>query len=257
MFHRTGSSELERIYGPYRDFQKRVAAESDQKLLDLFPFFSGLIKDMSRTYDISDNPSNYVFAQVRALHADKVNGNGDQARTAELIQYRPNLGTFVYLSFVGKPHLEEHDATDVRTSHGILIHSTLHLGETDKPVRVLLGVDKTKNKKYAEELQSGTAFSYSMGAIAAYCQCDLCKNVATSDEEWCDHMRTYKGRYLQGRLMSESMYGVSYDELSRVAAPADKGAYRERVLLSSEAPVDPLDGARKVLREALHRLSGR
>lgn len=168
MFRRTGSSALEQVYGPYRDFQRRVASsklEADQKLVDIFPFFASLVKDMARTYDISGDPSNYVFAQVRALHADKVNGNGDQARTAELIQFRPNLGTLVYMSFIGKPHLEEHNADDVRSSHGILVHSTLHLDEPDKPIRVLLAVDKTKNRSYAEKLQANSPFSYSMGCF--------------------------------------------------------------------------------------------
>jgi hypothetical protein len=167
MFHRTASSDLETVYGPYKDFQRRVASnsQSNSNLVDIFPFFSNLIKGMARTYDISDDPTNYVFAQVRALHADKVNGNGDQARTSELIQYRPNLGTFVYMSFVGKPHLEEHDATDVRTSHGILVHSTMDLSDPSKPVRVLLAVDKKKDKDYADNLQSGKAFAYSMGCF--------------------------------------------------------------------------------------------
>lgn len=259
MFTRTGSSVLEQVYGTHREFQHRLAAskvEADKKLVDLFPFFASLVKDMARTYDISDDPSNYVFAQVRALHADKVNGNGDQARTSELIQYRPHLGNLVYMSFIGKPHLEEHDASDVRSSHGILVHSTLHLSESTKPVRVLLAVDKTKNKSYAEDLQANKPFSYSMGCLARYCQCDYCHHIATSDEEWCDCMRSYKGTYHLGRLMSESMYGVNYEELSRVASPADKGADKERVLLTSSA-VDPLAHARGIIQDVLGKLPRR
>jgi hypothetical protein len=253
MFHRTASSDLEAVYGPYKDFQRRVASnpQSKSNLVDIFPFFTNLIRGMARTYDISDDPANYVFAQVRALHADKVNGNGDRARTSELIQYRPNLGTFVYLSFVGKPHLEEHDATDVRTSHGILVHSTLDLSDPARPVRVLLAVDKKKDKEYADNLQAGRSFAYSMGCLAQYCQCDFCKNIATTDEEWCEHMRHHKGRYVKGQLMSESMYGVEYEELSRVASPADKGAVRERVL-STASPA--MESVRMTLRSVLGSL---
>jgi len=259
MLRRGSAVPVETILGPFRDFNKRIASEHDPKLMDIFPFFASLVKDMAPTYDISADPQNYVFAQVRALHADKVNGNGDRARTAELIQFRPNLGTFVFNSFIGKPHLEEHDDTDLRTSHGILVHSTIHLDESDKPIRVLVAVDKTKNRKYAEDLEAGKPVAYSMGCTAQMCVCDHCGNLATSDDEWCDHMRTYKGRYILGRLMSESMYAVEYQELSRVAAPADKGANKEFVLptaSSSLQTVNPqLASIRSTIRENLRKLT--
>ena len=168
MFRLTASCDgLERSLGPFSDFKKRTASEKDQQMLDLFPFFTDLIKHAASIYDISDDPKNYVFAQVRALHADKVNGNGDRARSSELVQYRPGIGSFVFKSFVGKPHLEEHDDTDLRASHGILVNSSIHLDEHDKPIRVLVAVDRNKNKKYADDLLNNKAVEYSMGCFPA------------------------------------------------------------------------------------------
>jgi hypothetical protein len=252
-FKVTGSLEpLERVLGPYADFKKRMASESsDTKLLDIFPFFQGLIKHMASVYDISDEPKNYVFAQIRALHADMVNGNGDRARSGELLQYRPNLGTFVFKSFVGKPHLEEHDDRDLRSSHGIIVDSKFYHQEEGKPVRLLLAVDKTKNKQYAEDLEAGKPFAYSMGATASFCVCDYCGNIATVDSEWCDHMRNSKGKYHKGVLMSESMHGLEYQEESRVAVPADKAALGERLLSPAIKAQDDsnLSQVRAILRE--------
>ena len=261
MFRLTASCDgLERSLGPFSDFQKRTASEKDQQMLDLFPFFTDLIKHAASIYDISDDPKNYVFAQVRALHADKVNGNGDRARKSELVQYRPGIGSFVFKSFVGKPHLEEHDDTDLRASHGILVNSSIHLNEHDKPIRVLVAVDTKKNKKYADDLLGGKPVEYSMGCLAAYTVCDHCSHLATTDEEWCDHMRSWKGRWYMGKLMSESIYGVEYQELSRVASAADKGAKREKVLGmvgGNPKDTDKMRSLQEVIRKGLGQFGGR
>lgn len=228
MFTRTAASDFERLLGPYADFNKRTASS---KYSELFvPFFKDLISEMAPVYDISDDPHSYVLAQVKALHADKVNGNGDCAQTSELIQYRPNLGTFVFKSFAGRPHLSEHDDHDLRSSYGILVDADLALADPQKPVRVLIAVDKKKWPDYADGLLSGRRYAYSMGCTAQYCVCSHCANIATVDEEWCEHMKTHKGRYFRGRLMWEAMHGVAYSELSNVASPADQGANSERTL---------------------------
>ena len=75
MFRLTaGCSGVEKALGSFSDFQHRTASEKNQSMLDLFPFFSDLVRHASSVYDISDDPKNFVFAQVRALHADKING---------------------------------------------------------------------------------------------------------------------------------------------------------------------------------------
>jgi hypothetical protein len=229
MLHRTGSSVLESVHGPFLDFRKRIASQSGTDN-NLMQFFSGLLQAMCRVYDISDDPKNYVLAQVRALHGDKVNINGDCAPTAELVQFRPNLGTLVYKSFVGKPHLSEHDDTDVRTSFGIIVDAYFNPTEPEKPVRTLIAVDRKKYPDYADGLLSGNQYGYSMGCTAQYCVCNTCGNIATVDEEWCDHMRYHKGKHVGGILQWESMHAVEYAELSKVIGPADKGALGEKVL---------------------------
>lgn len=236
MFKLLGSEQpIEKIYGPYNDFYRRTASQKQSpELMNIFPFFDKLVRSAASVYDISDDPNNYVFAQVRALHADKVNGNGDVATTGELIQYRPNLETFVFKSFIGKPHLLEHDDTDLRTSHGILVDASIHLDERDKPVRVLIAVDKKKFPEYAAALLSGQKFGYSMGATAQYTRCNHCANIATADHEWCDCMREFKGRFRKGCLMSESIHCLEYQELSKVAGPADKGAVGEYTLSAAK-----------------------
>ena len=93
MLIRHGSREpLGDVLGPFRDFQKRVASTHNTGgTLDITPVFSRLLKGTCKLYDISDDPNNYVLAQVKALHADKVNTNGDHVGTPELVQYRPVL----------------------------------------------------------------------------------------------------------------------------------------------------------------------
>lgn len=231
MIKRYGSiSKLEGSFSPellFSSGRKIRASNGSNTVYDLYPFFTGLLKHMASIYDISDNPKNYVFAQVRALHADKVNDNGDRMRMSELLQFRPRINTLVYKSFVGKPHLIEHDDSDVRTSLGILLDANLGYEEADKPVRVLVAADRTKNAKYADKILNGEDINYSMGCTAMYSICDFCNNVVNDDSHWCSHMKSYKGRYFQGKLMSESAYGITYDELSWVASPADKAAKKE------------------------------
>lgn len=249
MLRRGSSSPVESVLGPYRDFTHRTASTERR---DLAPFFSELIKKMSPVYDISDDPANYVFAQIRALHADKVNGNGDHASTAELVQFRPQIQSIVFQSFIGRPHLNEHDDSDVRSSFGILVDSKLHLDLPEKPVRLLIAVDRVKFPDYADGLLGGQTYSYSMGCSASYCTCSECGNIATVEQEWCDHMRHHKGKYLHGRLMWEDMHGIEYLEESRVSMPADAGAVGERLVGVAGHPhtqSPSLDNARQVLRE--------
>lgn len=173
----------------------------------------------------------YVYVVVRALTADKPNSNGDCFPHEELIRLDAVLQRPVYASFIGKGVYINHQHTDdPRYAKGIILDSRYVQGNADdKYVELLLGVDKQKDPVFARDVERGLINKFSMGASVQFTKCSVCSNEARRKEEFCEHIAKHKMREVKAedgskKLAYELCYGVTYNELSAVADPADETA---------------------------------
>lgn len=173
----------------------------------------------------------YVYVVVRALSADRPNSNGDCFPHEELIRLDPILQRPVYASFIGKGVYINHQHTDdPRYAKGIILDSRYVQGnKDDKYVELLLGIDSKKDPVFARDVSRGLINKFSMGASVQFTKCSVCNNEARRKEEFCEHIAKHKMREVTAedgsrKLAYENCYGVTYNEISAVADPADETA---------------------------------
>lgn len=173
----------------------------------------------------------FVYVAVRALTADKPNSNGDCFPHEELIRIDPVLQRPVYASFIGKGIYINHRSTDDPTiAKGIILDARyVTANAEDKYVELLLAVDKRRDPVFASNIERGVINKFSMGASVQFTKCSVCDNEARRKEEFCDHIAKFKMRECAApdgskRLAFERCYGVTYNEISAVADPADETA---------------------------------
>lgn len=207
MFIKQGSASVEKILGQ-SEFNIRQA---DRRIVEYDP--------------------EYVYVVVRALSANKPNSNGDSFPHEELIRLDPVLQRPVYASFIGKGVYINHQHTDdPRYAKGIILDSRYVQGDKDdNHVELLLGIDRQKDPVFARDIERGLINKFSMGASVQFTKCSVCDNEARRKEEFCDHISKHKMRECQGddgtrKLAYEKCYGVTYNEISAVADPADETA---------------------------------
>lgn len=185
----------------------------------------------NRTYakKIVEYDPEYVYVVVRALTADKPNSNGDCFPHEELIRVDQILNRPVYASFIGKGVYINHQHTDdPRYAKGVVLDARYVQNENDKYVELLLGIDKKKDPVFARDVERGLINKFSMGASVQFTRCSVCGNEARKTEDFCEHIAKYKMRPVKTphgeKLAYELCYGVTYNEISAVADPADETA---------------------------------
>jgi len=173
----------------------------------------------------------FVYVAVRALTADKPNSNGDCFPHEELVRIDNVLQRPVYASFIGKGVYINHRNTDDPTiAKGIILDARYVTSKADdRYVELLLAIDKRRDPVFASNIERGIINKFSMGASVQFTKCSVCDNEARRKEEFCDHIAKFKMRECAApdgskRLAFERCYGVTYNEISAVADPADETA---------------------------------
>lgn len=191
----------------------------------------------------------FVYVAVRALTADKPNSNGDCFPHEELTRIDPVLQRPVYASFIGKGVYVNHKNTDDPTiAKGVILDARyVTANESDRYVELLLGVDKKKDPIFARDIERGVINKFSMGASVQFTKCSVCDKEARRKEDFCDHIAKYKMREVatksgEKRLAYEKCYGVTYNEISAVADPADETAQTLAKIASEGAASDLAEG---------------
>jgi hypothetical protein len=188
-------------------------------------------------YDISKNPSEYIFVVARAVTAELnsdtplPNENGDAFPLDELLRFDHRLARRVYKTFDFKPNHINHRAENPRTARGFILDSTFNaLDPNDQFVECLISIDATKDPVYAEGIRTGTIDSFSMGCVAEHTTCSICANKATNRWQFCDHIARHKMKNFDGKIAYERCGGVCFEELSAVDQPADPKALAQEIL---------------------------
>lgn len=200
---------------------------------------SSLFKKVSKLYNISDNPSDYIYAIARGVTTlvegaraqSTTNANGDSFPREELLRKRSSDGFYVYQTFNLKPFHTEHKADNPLLASGFLLDSHYNQNDlNDEHVDIVVCCDKSKDPEGAKGILTGRVRSYSMGCNVDYTICSVCGKKATKKADYCNHIRFMKCSYLNGTYVFEKCYGVEYTELSKVKNPADKTAITQEVL---------------------------
>lgn len=188
--------------------------------------------------------SRFLYFRSRAITADIANNNGDFFPTSELEQ--------AFRSFVGRGIYYNHNSDSPFNAFGVILDSAWSpqyvQAKHDPYVEILGAIDKElANQKYPfllRHIEAGILNSTSMGCIAASAECSLCKNLAYNASQLCDHMNPdksnpfyIKGKRINGSLVFESNFGITFTEDSIVNIPADPTA-RLLEIYASEAVND-------------------
>ena len=179
-----------------------------------------------------------------------------------------------FSTFLGKPIFVDHNNHDPERARGVVVDSKLHVedyktateldpyysnapSEHTPPtwVELLLEVDADSFPHLAAAIVEGSKDSskgidgFSMGCDVEKSVCNICKNAATSPDEYCEHVRL-KGAHFDviddktGQKTSkksyEDCYGVKFFEISAVFDPADETALL-RELIHKEGSAEAIN----------------
>jgi len=209
-FHKMASS------GDYRGNLARNA----MKMLS-----SGKLSAISKIYNISNNPDDYVFPVLRAVTADIPNNNGDRFTHSELTRFSPRHRCQVFETFRFDPYHVEHVASDPKAARGFLpdvYYDTSN--QDDKHVLCAVALDIKKDRQLADGIISGKLTDCSMGCICEAVQCSVCHHIAYNDNDLCDCLTWHKMSKINGQLVFEDCLGTEFVELSQVSEGADPTA---------------------------------
>lgn len=172
--------------------------------------------DTQAAFDIDDK--NFIYVRARAVSSGEyygANGNGDFFPEQEL---KDN-----YKTFIRRGVYVDHKSDSVENAVGIILDAKYWDDPDTKYVECLMAIDASH--PIANKIANGIVNSVSMGAIVDRCECNQCHKVATSENEYCEHLRSYMGREYNGKKVYAINRGVNFYELSCVGTPADKDAH--------------------------------
>jgi hypothetical protein len=190
-----------------------------------------------------------------------------------------------FSTFLGKPIFVDHHNSDPSRARGVIVDAKLHVEDhktaaikdsyyADAPsnhtpptwVELLLEVDAKSFPKLAKAIIDGSRNAkrgidgFSMGCDVERSVCNICKNSATTPEDFCNHVKM-KGAFFDyyddmGRKTSkkayEDCYGIKFFEISAVFDPADETALIREVTASNKGNHDICNDCGHLLSDDVH-----
>jgi hypothetical protein len=162
------------------------------------------------------------------------NNNGDIFPEAELLK--------AHALWRGRPLCVDHRSSSVDAIRGVILDT--YYDRKHKHVIALCALDKVAYPELARGVSTGYKTSVSMGTAVAKAICYDCGNVASTEPEFCTHMRT-KSTY------GEINTGLQPIELSLVASPADPQAKIRTII----AAANTLNNSLSTQEQEIQKLS--
>lgn len=189
--------------------------------------FHGMIRQSAKALHISDDPRDYLVVPVPALITDVPNSNGVAFPAKEMASWSVESGCPRYATWKGKPTYLEHSNQDPTKAKGIILDSVMNKVK-NRPgfykVMILASFDRTKDRLLYQEIASGNANAYSMGASVERYRCSYCHASWTPRQApTCNHIsntRRVNFYELAGKLVYKQAIGVTGFEISSVANPS-------------------------------------
>jgi len=166
-----------------------------------------------------------LFFRAKAIEADIPNNNGDSFSAKEL---KKSCQTFI-----GVPFFTNHQNSNVESAKGKVVWAEWN--DQDKAIYVVAFVDREAYPNLCRGIEQEYMAGVSMGCSVEYSVCSICGNKAATLDEYCSHIRNFKGRKFTGTAKDvrtgetkqfknapvyEDNYGIRFIELSGVADPA-------------------------------------
>jgi transcription elongation factor Elf1 len=161
--------------------------------------------------EMSKHP-NALWIRVKAIEADVPNDNGDLFSTDEVKKS--------YKSFEGCPVFTNHENNKVEAAKGKVV--VAEWVEEEKSVYCTMFIDREAFPSLARAIEEGYITDVSMGTQVDYSTCSVCNNRAAVASDYCDHVKTMKGRSVNGGKVFERNYGLKFIEISVVTDGACK-----------------------------------
>lgn len=204
---------------------------------------SPLVKT-AKVIRIVPKESDFLYVRNRAVSAGNVLDNGSEA--AELIdieRFYKNFERYAnkcrgsndngdffsheelikkYKTFIGKSVFVDHDNENVENARGIIIDAVYN--NKGKYVELLKAVDKKAYPELARGIELGYITDTSMGCRCGSSICSICGNIAVSEEDFCEHIKNYKGSTFNGLPVWEDNRDIEFFEDSFVTTGADRDA---------------------------------
>lgn len=219
-------------------------------------------------FDIVDEmekvQGNCLWVRARAIDADVANENGDYFSWEELTKEREIQSDRhkrkmpAYKSFEGVPIYANHENNDITKAKGKVVFA--ELDEEERCVYCTFYVDADAYPDIAKSIQLGTITDVSMGCQVEFSYCSICGNRAEKESEWCEHLKSRKGKKFSGvvdkgkrkgqKIQNELVYEDNHDlkfiELSIVS----DGAFASCMIDAILPHEDVLNNANKLRRTA-------
>lgn len=187
--------------------------------------------------------SDFLYVRTRAIGSlekwgPNLNGDGFPMKELEAS----------YTTFRGKGNFLDHKSDDIQMIRGLVIDAFLNA--EDQCVECLIAVDRVSHPQLARHIETGVVNSVSMGTRVGFSNCSVCNNVARTEDDYCAHIRSYKGMKFGAMVnnathkfgqwpVHEINHELEFIELSWVSVPAFKEAnVLERIASLKEAVVD-------------------
>jgi hypothetical protein len=159
-----------------------------------------------------------LWVRARAIDADTVNANGDYFSKEELLKEVEIKGKKIpaYKTFEGVPIYTNHKNDDIEQAKGMVVYA--EWDDEQNCVYCTFFVDEEAYPDIARNIRTGVIHDVSMGCQVESGTCSKCGNVATTEKEYCDCLKHYKGKKhpVTGEKVYEKNHGLKFIELSCV-----------------------------------------
>lgn len=172
-----------------------------------------LIAEMSRHPDA-------LWVRVKAIEADAPNDNGDYFSREEIIKS--------YHTFEGVPVFTNHENNKVEMAKGKVVKA--EWDDREGAVYCTMYIDRAANASLCRAIEEGYVTDVSMGTQVDYSTCSVCEKKAFTAEDYCPHVKTMKGRPVDGKKVFEKNFGLKFIEISVVTDGACKDCTIREVL---------------------------
>ena len=202
-----------------------------------------LIKEMKSRKD-----ANLLWVRARAIDANVCNTNGDYFSEQELLKEQDYQGKKMpaYKTFEGVPIYTNHKNDDIEQAKGMVVYA--EWDDEEKCVYCVFFIDEDAYPDIARGVRQGYIKDVSMGCSVDYGVCSICGNKATTERDYCSHLKQYKGKIepVSGKRAFEYNYGIKFIELSCVG----DGAFESCEILEIYDQEEILEKAKDTIKTA-------